>query len=270
VTYLYFHFVFVIPVIIAVIALTRMEKKVHVPKRISGIVFLALIALIYTTPWDNYLVASGIWSYGEGRVMESWVIGHVPFEEYLFFILQPIMTGSILYWYLVSRPDTRNRLWEPLKRGPAAWIGGGFFLSLTVIGALALFSGETRWTYLGLILVWAGPVLSFQWLYGGRTLLRLRGAWLPAVVVATLYLCCVDRIAIEWRIWEIHLATSSGLFLFGLPMEEALFFLVTNLMVVQGLILYYQFFAERAGRRQLASRLVGHDSKPFLSAPMIS
>ena len=36
----------------------------------AGLV-LAALALAYTTPWDNYLVYKGIWSYSPGRVLSS-------------------------------------------------------------------------------------------------------------------------------------------------------------------------------------------------------
>ena len=51
-----------------------------------------VIALVYTTPWDNYLVATGVWWYAQNLV-NGIVIGYVPIEEYTFFILQTLMTG---------------------------------------------------------------------------------------------------------------------------------------------------------------------------------
>lgn len=54
-----------------------------------------MIALIYTTPWDNYLVASGVWFYDPARVWNI-ILGWVPLEEYIFFILQTILTGLIV------------------------------------------------------------------------------------------------------------------------------------------------------------------------------
>ena len=51
-----------------------------------------LIALLYTTPWDNYLVATGVWWY-DPSLVTGVVLGWVPIEEYTFFILQPILVG---------------------------------------------------------------------------------------------------------------------------------------------------------------------------------
>ena len=61
------------------------------------LVGLALIALIYTTPWDNYLVASGVWFY-DPRLVLNRTIGYVPVEEYAFFILQTFLTGLFGLW----------------------------------------------------------------------------------------------------------------------------------------------------------------------------
>ncbi|MGB8644299.1 MAG: lycopene cyclase domain-containing protein [Anaerolineae bacterium] len=62
------------------------------------------VALFYTTPWDNYLVASGVWYYAPSRVWNI-ILGYVPLEEYLFFILQVILTGLITLWLLRRRPE---------------------------------------------------------------------------------------------------------------------------------------------------------------------
>ena len=53
-----------------------------------------IAALMYTTPWDNYLVATRVWYYDTARVWNV-VLGYVPLEEYLFFILQVILTSLI-------------------------------------------------------------------------------------------------------------------------------------------------------------------------------
>lgn len=60
-----------------------------------------LLALLYTTPWDNYLVAAGVWSYDPARVW-SITLGHVPLEEYLFFVLQPVL-GALITLALLRR-----------------------------------------------------------------------------------------------------------------------------------------------------------------------
>lgn len=249
-TYLYFHLVFILPAIGAVWYARRFEKQVELPLARTGIVTLAVIALIYTTPWDNYLVKAGIWGYGQGRVLESLVIGYVPIEEYLFFILQPIMTGTFFLLFAGRRPESLAVMQAPLERGISSVVGTGVYLLFAVFGVICLGTLSERFTYLGLILVWACPVLAFQWGYGGGTLWKSRKLLMVTVQFPTCYLWIVDAIAIDWRIWEIREATSTGWTIFWLPIEEAVFFLVTNLLVVQGLILFYQWGYGRRGAVQ--------------------
>ncbi len=58
---------------------------------------LAVVAVVYTAPWDNYLVATGVWYYNP-RLVLNWTIGYVPVEEYLFFVLQTFLTGLFGLW----------------------------------------------------------------------------------------------------------------------------------------------------------------------------
>jgi lycopene cyclase domain-containing protein len=61
------------------------------------LVVLAVVALVYTAPWDNLLVASGVWAYSHDHVT-GFVIGQVPAEEYAFYVLQVFATGLWIYW----------------------------------------------------------------------------------------------------------------------------------------------------------------------------
>jgi lycopene cyclase domain-containing protein len=58
---------------------------------------LSIVALVYTAPWDNLLVASGVWTYCHDHV-SGLVIGRVPAEEYAFYVLQVFATGLWVYW----------------------------------------------------------------------------------------------------------------------------------------------------------------------------
>lgn len=112
-----------------------------------------------------------------------------------------------------------------------------------------------HFTYLVLELSWALPVLALQWAVGLPELWRARRLWAIATLIPTIYLCLVDRLALGNGIWTIHEDRSTGISLGGLPLEEALFFLLTNLMVVQALILF-QSPATRARLRRWARPLV--------------
>ncbi|HNO31899.1 MAG TPA: lycopene cyclase domain-containing protein, partial [Anaerolineales bacterium] len=66
-----------------------------------GILVHIILAVAYTTPWDNYLVATGVWYYNPDLVTGI-VLGYVPIEEYTFFVLETILAG-LWWWFLVRR-----------------------------------------------------------------------------------------------------------------------------------------------------------------------
>ena len=225
-TYLQFLLIFIVPVILLLI-FAKPWKRSEVEGRsiVISLILLCAIAFLYTTPWDNFLVFKGVWNYPEDRVLLT--IGYVPFEEYLFFVLQTIMTGLLFFLFL------RNFRFE--MAGPS--VGGAIFWFLISAGGLfCLFQDSTF--YLGLILSWASPVLAFQWAFGGNAFEKSFAHYLKCVLVPTLYLWLCDSVAIHLNIWSISEKYTTGMKIGVLPLEEALFFLVTDLLVVQGLWLF--------------------------------
>lgn len=231
-TYLTFLLVFLVPPIVLLgwtlprplAGIPSLRSKVSLP-------LVCLIAFVYTTPWDNYLVYRGVWGYGSERVLAT--IGYVPVEEYAFFILQPIMTGLLLYHLL-----SRMRL-QASSYSMKAYVGGiVFYLAITALGVWLLLSNVDTNLYLGLILAWAGPILLGLWIYGGKHFWSLKPLFLLAIAIPTVYLWIADRIAIGLDIWYISNTYSLDWDPLGLPIEEAIFFLVTNILVVQGTLLF--------------------------------
>jgi lycopene cyclase domain-containing protein len=117
----------------------------------------------------------------------------------------------------------------------ARWLVSGGFLAASLIGALMLETTSTL--YMGLIMAWAAPVLALQWIVGGHHLWKAKKLVLAAFVPPSIYLCIADAIAIWNGVWVISEETSTGLMVGVLPIEEILFFFVTNLLVVQGALL---------------------------------
>ena len=235
-TYLQFHLVFTLPPLLLLAFLTlRAARAGNVPR--AGLVALGvhvLLALVYTTPWDNYLIARGVWGYGVDRVL--FTLGWVPFEEYLFFVVQTLITGMWLLLLVRSRAAPRIATQTAATNGYGVrLIGALLWLGLAAAGVLAF--GTDRGTYFGLIAAWAAPVLALQWGFGGDLLLRRPRRLLLGFGVPTLYLWLADRLALGAGIWWISPELSLGLEPFGLPLEEALFFLLTNLLVVFGVTL---------------------------------
>ncbi|MGC8904754.1 lycopene cyclase domain-containing protein, partial [Thermus sp.] len=168
----------------------------------------------------------GVWGYPEGRVLLR--LGYVPLEEYLFFLLQPLLTGAFLHRVAGAPP--------PPSLGLPRVMGGGLWLLVAALGVL-LLALEGRYLYLGLILAYFAPVFVLQWAFGGDLLWAWRRALLLGAGLPTLYLWGADLFAIREGIWWISPRYTLGLGVLGLPLEEMAFFLGTNLAVVQGLLL---------------------------------
>jgi lycopene cyclase domain-containing protein len=200
-TYLQFHLVFLLPVI-AALGLFFGRNPGRWPGRrgawsLGGVM---IMALVYTAGWDNYLVYREVWGYGADRVMGT--IGYVPIEEYLFFVLQPLLGG--LWFYLLLGFEEKS---EGSLAHAARWVGAGFYLAASGAGSFLLQFQESL--YLGLILVWAGPVLAGQWAYAGHWIWPARRLWMLGVGAPTVYLWIADRTAIGLGIWYIDERTCS-------------------------------------------------------------
>ncbi len=237
-TYLHFHLVFILPVIVLLALLVR-RSALPLPRPFLAIATLCLIAVIYTTPWDDHLISIGIWTHHPERTIGI-TIGRIPIEEFAFFVLQPVLTGLFLLHFARAMPSRVDEWLTFAWSGMAPRvIGCATALSVCALGLLALWGLGDRSVYLGLILAWACPVISVQWAIGGNILWAGRRFLLTCLAGPTVYLWVVDMIAIEWGIWTIAQSTSTGVLILSLPIEEAVFFLVANLMVIQGLMLHF-------------------------------
>jgi hypothetical protein len=259
-TYAEFLAVFV-AVPIAVLALRG--PRIHPARRrpaVVGVLIILGLALSYTIPWDNYLISEGVWFYPEGTVLLR--LGHMPVEEYSFIVLQSVMTA--LWLYRRPLPDLSTRPTADPDAGPVAADGGHPRARYTLPGLrafpgpLARPLGTAAWLgvalagvgllwfsrdtfYIGAILAWATPGLALQWAVGGGYLWQVRRRLVLAIGVPTLYLCLIDRLAVGWGLWQFDPAALTGWTVLGLPVEEATFFLLTNALVVHGLILFHPF-----------------------------
>ena len=111
-----------------------------------------------------------------------------------------------------------------------------------------------RLTYLALLLGWALPVIGLHGLVGAP---ELRARWrllLVAVFVPTVYLSAADAVAIGSGVWSISVELTVGWRLGSLVFEEAVFFLLTNVMVAQSVVLFLSP-AARARAWRLARRI---------------
>ncbi len=85
-TYIRFHLIFNMPLVLMLGALSWREPWSEEEAQAAGLVLLAV--MIFTSPWDNFAAKWGIW--GFPREKYSVRIGYLPVEEYAFFILQSL------------------------------------------------------------------------------------------------------------------------------------------------------------------------------------
>lgn len=232
----------IIPILIlGVITIIDWRKGRKIPARLNAtpvwiaIILHMFIALAYTTPWDNYLVATRVWWY-DPNLVTGITIGYVPIEEYTFFILQPLLAGLWLVFILrrLKFPDA-----FPPLRTRQRWIPFGFIMLIWLSSIFFLISGQSAVNYLALELAWALPPIGLQLIFGGDILRRY---WVPVVLTIvpfTLYLSAMDAIAITAGTWTINPEKSLNVLIAGiLPIEEFVFFLLTNTLVTFGIILF--------------------------------
>lgn len=128
--------------------------------------FQIQIAVVATTPWDSYLIKTGIWTYPPDVILGP-TLFRIPAEELFFFVIQTYNT-SLLY-LILSKPTFHpvylrgQRLLR--DRGPLwiwRWLGIVTIITGIMIGATLVVKGGTG-LYMGLITVWAGPFILLLW-----------------------------------------------------------------------------------------------------------
>jgi lycopene cyclase domain-containing protein len=181
-----------------------------------------------------------------------WTAYGVPAEEYAFFVLQPIITGLLFFLIEpvhVTQPSPQRRL--PLSQGARRLVRIAAGLATLAVAAYFAFAvDDSRWLYQRLIVSYFFPFIAIQLFWGADQILEnlfVNGSVVIALVVSTLYFWFADSIAIALGSWKISDTHTCGVKLFGmLPLEEATFFFVTNVLIVQGLFLWEMLFAPRA------------------------
>ena len=217
-----------IPILIIFILTWRSINK---PFWIAVLIHVFL-AIVYTTPWDNYLVATRVWYYNP-RLVSGIVFGYVPLEEYTFFCLQTLFVG--LWCQVVVRRVISTENFKPSRRlrymasaiAAVIWLGAAFIF----------LSHWKTLTYLSIILFWAIPPMIPQLLFGADILWYHRKLLVWTILPIGLYLSVVDSLAIKSGTWMINPEQSTDILIGNLPLEEAIFFFVTVAIVSFGITL---------------------------------
>lgn len=193
-----------------------------------------LLAVLYTTPWDNYLVATGVWSYNPSLVT-GLVLGYVPIEEYTFFILETVLAG-LWWWFSAQRLSLAESGFRPNKN--LVYVSACVLVCLWLFFTYLLFFGDPKWTYLSITLFWALPAILPQLAFGADILWHYRKLVLLSILAPATYLSLLDIVALRETTWSISPAQTTGILFFGiLPLEEVVFFFITNMLLTFGITL---------------------------------
>jgi len=241
-TYFGFLLRFLFIPILAFLAITLWDNKNN--KQIIGfknghavwtaIGIHVLLAVVYTTPWDNYLVATGVWYYNP-KLVTGLVIGYVPIEEYTFFVVETILSG-LWWWFLARRLSHPAVEFKPNKTLIA--ISSGILISIWIVFTYLFFSDNQPIAYLSITLFWALPAILPQLLFGADILWHYRKLVAWAILIPGTYLSLMDIVALKDTTWSISPAQTTDILFFGvLPLEEVVFFFITNMLIVFGMTL---------------------------------
>lgn len=105
-TYLEFHLLFNLPAMLLLLWLTRRRVRAA---HCRWIAILCGIVLVATTPWDNWAVYRGIWTFDWPRTHPvaatvGGVLWRLPAEEYAFFLVETVMVSLLTLLFLPRPP----------------------------------------------------------------------------------------------------------------------------------------------------------------------
>lgn len=225
----------------------------------TAIAVHVFLAVAYTTPWDNYLVATGVWYYNPDLVTGI-VIGYVPIEEYTFFVVETILAG--LWWWFLARRISLTPTPSPSGRGGFTpnkrliYVSASVLVIVWIISTYLFFFVDVKWTYLSIILFWALPAILPQLLFGADILWHYRRLVFWAIMVPGTYLSLMDIVALTDTTWSISKEQTTGILFFGiLPLEEVVFFFITNVLITFGMTLLLANVSQ--GRLAELKQLIG-------------
>jgi lycopene cyclase domain-containing protein len=260
-TYFGFLFRFLVIPILGLLILNRSYKEYSTHnldglRVCRGILIHVILAVVYTTPWDNYLVASGVWYY-KPQLVSGVILGYVPIEEYTFFVLETILAG--LWWWFLAKRLSQPSEFEPSKTD--RFTSSLLLFWIWVVFVLLFFSKVQSVIYASVILVWALPAILPQFLFGADILWHYRKLLVLTILPLSIYLSIIDSLAISSGIWTIDPAQSTKIMIGPLPIEEAMFFLITSVLISFGMTLL--IVRESPSRVRELRKAAGHPATLF-------
>jgi len=234
-TYLRFHLLFNLPLLILLAALNVPVPWADGEGEALGLVLLAV--MIFTTPWDNLAAKWGIW--GFPREKYSLRIGYLPVEEYAFFLLQSANVMLAIRALFRFLPD-----WQT---GQETAVGGWTLVCLAAsVIPWAIVAMNLVWLRrkagpcgnYAIHLAWFLPVIYAQWVLAPPLFLGHAGLLALVTAVFGVYYTLADLVAVRAGTWFFDEKQITGVKLGGvLPWEEIAFFFLTSLLVAQSYLL---------------------------------
>ncbi|TGZ78407.1 terpenoid synthase, partial [Ascodesmis nigricans] len=235
--YLLVHITYTIP---PALLLTLIYHPLQTRLDTYKLLFILSVAILATIPWDSYLLHQHIWAYPPTAVLGP-TLFLIPLEELFFFFIQTYNTA--LLYMLLTKPTLHVAYLHEIRKGgiKRPWgngVAGAVGLAVSIVWAGAALRSSGEGTYMALIWVWAGPVVLGLWCVAYSHLLALpRRCTLLPIILPTIYLWIVDTLALRKGTWVINHGTKLNIQIWPhLEIEEAVFFAITNVLIVVGLV----------------------------------
>ena len=234
-TYLRFHLIFNLPILILLAALTGTVPWTTGEGEALGLVLLAV--MIFTTPWDNLAAKWGIW--GFPREKYSLRIGYLPVEEYAFFLLHSanVMLAVRALFHFV--PDWQIGLETEIGKWTLICLAASLipwaFIAAQLYGLRRKVGPRVNYA---IHLAWFLPVIYAQWILAPPLFWGHAGLLVLVTAAFGIYYTLADLVAVRAGTWFFDEKQITGMKLGGiLPWEEIAFFFLTSLLVAQSYLL---------------------------------
>jgi lycopene cyclase domain-containing protein len=234
-TYLRFHLIFNLPLMILLAVCTGPIPWTIEEVTAVGLVLLAV--MIFTTPWDNLAAKWGIW--GFPREKYSLRIGYLPIEEYAFFLLQSANVMLAVRALFHFFPDWQTGQETGIGKWTLICLAASVIPWIFVAIQLRLLrrTAGTRVNY-AIHLAWFLPVIYAQWIMAPPLFWAHAGLLAMVTAAFGVYYTLADLAAVRAGTWFVDEAQITGVKLGGiLPWEEIAFFFLTSLLVAQSYLL---------------------------------
>jgi lycopene cyclase domain-containing protein len=234
-TYLRFHLIFNLPLVLALAVLNAPAPWLHEETLAPVLVLLAVI--VFTAPWDNLAAKWGIW--GFPREKYTLRIGYLPLEEYAFFILQSVnvmlAVRALFHFFpnLQTGQETDPGLFAYLCLGvslvPWGIVAAQFYWLRRKAGPRVNYAVH---------LAWFLPVIYGQWILAPSLFWEHAGLLALVTAVFGVYYTLADLVAVRAGTWFFDEKQITGVKLARLlPWDEIAFFFLTSLLVAQSYLL---------------------------------